>query len=313
VGWWRRTVAATGSAGVAAVRDDSVAQLETSPWVRFLRENRGVCEATTRACGPRGAASRHGVNFVRDGVGLRVEAEVGSGATSATSASWRACWPAQPRSCTYRPAVARCGATAAAAAAARMGGAVGMPGYDYKVCRRRGRARPRRLSFPLPFLQQRSRPAEVRAALVRARSWGQAGWTDITMAAGAPWRPRRLLRHGHRRAGSTPRPAPPARLHGVRRARLGGLARDAVQRRHRRRGGVPDNTTRRGSSSCSASDSGQWPPAARSGHTRTIFRADAPDHRFTTALAPNGGARTLTRRQHLANSPALVQLGLRRR
>jgi hypothetical protein len=193
-GWWP----ANGHGerfelSVAAVRDDSVTRnLETSPWVGFLRNNRGIYEGDyVRVRALVDLRPDIGVNFVRDGVGLRLEGELGSGSTIR-----------------YQRVVARLlarrnygfmyvttqlhfgkawGDRLPPQQLLEMGGAVGLPGYDYKVYAGDIGALGRvRFSFPLPFLRQ-PRPLGRGFALPslgpQFSAGIQAGWTDVTTAA----------------------------------------------------------------------------------------------------------------------------------
>jgi hypothetical protein len=194
VGWWP----ANGRSdrfelSVAAVRDDSVSrQLETSPWVGFLRENRGVDEGDyTRVRALVDLRPDIGVNFVRDGVGLRVEGELGSG--SAISYQRIVARVLARRNLSFMYVTAQLhggkvwGDKLPPQQLLEMGGAVGMPGYDYKVYAGDVAALGRiRFSFPLPFLQQpipTGRGFALPSFGPQVSLGFQAGWTDVTTPA----------------------------------------------------------------------------------------------------------------------------------
>jgi hypothetical protein len=194
VGWWP----ANGRGdrfelSVAAVRDDSVSrQLETSPWVGFLRENRGIYEGDyARVRAVVDLRPDIGVNFVRDGVGLRVEGEVGSGSTIRYQRLVARVLARRNLSFMYLTAQLHGGKVwgdrLPPQQLLEMGGAVGIPGYDYKVFAGDVAALGRvRLSFPLPFLQQPIPTGKGFALPPFAPqvSFGvQAGWTDVTTPA----------------------------------------------------------------------------------------------------------------------------------
>lgn len=194
VGWWP----ANGHGeryelSVAAVRDDSVSrELETSPWVGFLRENRGIYEGDyVRVRALAELRPDIGVNFVRDGVGLRVEGEVGSGSTIAYQRLVARVLARRSFSFMYVTAQLHGGKVwgdkLPPQQLLEMGGAVGMPGYDYKVYAGDVAALGRvRLSFPLPFLQQpipTGRGFALPPLGPQVSLGVQAGWTDVTTPA----------------------------------------------------------------------------------------------------------------------------------
>jgi hypothetical protein len=194
VGWWP----ASGHGerfelSVAAVRDDSVSrELETSPWVGFLRENRGVYEGDyVRVRALVDLRPDIGVNFVRDGVGLRVEGEVGSGSTIGYQRLVARVLARQSLSFMYVTAQLHGGKVwgdkLPPQQLLEMGGAVGLPGYDYKVYAGDAAALGRvRLSFPLPFLQQpipTGRGFALPSFGPQVSVGVQAGWADVTTPA----------------------------------------------------------------------------------------------------------------------------------
>ena len=193
-GWWPENGHGERiELSVAAVRDDSVTRnLDTSPWVGFMRNNRGIYEGDyVRVRAVVDLRPDIGVNFVRDGVGLRLEGELGSGSTIR-----------------YQRIVARAlarknfslmhittqlhfgkvwGDRLPPQQLLEMGGAVGLPGYDYKVWAGDIAALGRvRFSFPLPWFRQ---PLPLGGGFAlpslgpQLSAGVQAGWTDVTTSA----------------------------------------------------------------------------------------------------------------------------------
>jgi hypothetical protein len=193
-GWWP----ANGHGerfelSVAAVRDDSVTpNLETSPWVGFLRNNRGIYEGDyVRVRALVDLRPDIGVNFVRDGVGLRLEGELGSGSSIRYQRLLARALARKNLSFMHVTSQLHVGKVwgdrLPPQQLLEMGGAVGLPGYDYKVFAGDVGALGRvRFGFPLPFFQQ---PLPIGSgfavpSLGPQVSLGfQAGWTDVTNAA----------------------------------------------------------------------------------------------------------------------------------
>jgi hypothetical protein len=193
--------ATTGRGGRAEVefgyaRDAAVERnVRTVPWVGFLRENRGV--VTGGYAVARVLLDFHpdiGVNFVRNGIGARLEAEVGAGSELAYQRVMARVLARRNFSGLYLTAQAHAGRVWGGALPPQqlleMGGAVGLPGYEYKEFAGDVAALARlRLSVPVS-LGGLDRPLALGGsgfalpALAPTVSVGfQAGWTDVTTDA----------------------------------------------------------------------------------------------------------------------------------
>jgi len=181
------------SLSVSEARDDSVTrELETVPWVGWLRNNRGIYEGDYfRVRAQVELRPDIGIGFVRDGVGVRLEGEIGSGSTIS-----------------YQRLVARVlarknlpfmyvtgqfhvgkvwGDKLPPQQLLEFGGAVGLPGYDYKIYAGDVAALGRvRFSFPLPFLRQPTplgRGFAIPSLGPQFSAGIQGGWSDVTTPA----------------------------------------------------------------------------------------------------------------------------------
>jgi hypothetical protein len=191
----------TGRGGRAEVefgyaRDAAVERnVRTVPWVGFLRENRGVVAGDYAVA--RLLLDFHpdiGANFVRNGIGARLEAEVGGGPNLEYQRVVARVLARRNFPGLYLTAQAHAGRVWGAKLPPQqlleMGGAVGLPGYEYKEFAGDVGALARlRLSMPLAVAGldrplPLGRSGFVLPPAAPSVSIGfQSGWTDVTTDA----------------------------------------------------------------------------------------------------------------------------------
>jgi hypothetical protein len=178
---------------VSMVRDDSVTRaVETTPWVGFMRNNRGIREGDyLRVRAALSVRPDIGISFVRDGIGGALEGELGTGSGFAYQRLVGRVLARKNLPFMYLTGQLHAGKVwgdeLPPQQLLEVGGAVGLPGYDYKYWAGDVAALARvRASFPLPLFRQPIPVGQGFAlpSLGPQFSVGfQAAWTDVTTPA----------------------------------------------------------------------------------------------------------------------------------